>query len=135
MPAGLRVEEEEVIVLRDELAHARIPDVAVFRTGPGGAELTNSTPAADVVLIVEIISPGSQRADRVEKPLEYAAAGIPSFWLIEVEPEVVVRTFQLDGEFYVDAGHYRRGGLLKDVTLPWVSVEVDELTRDRATGD
>lgn len=34
-------------------------------------------------LIVEIVSPGSQRADRVEKYSEYETAGVPEYWIID----------------------------------------------------
>ncbi|MEV0806764.1 Uma2 family endonuclease [Micromonospora sp. NPDC050200] len=41
---------------------------------------------ADVVLAVEIVSPGTRRIDRFAKPGEYAAAGIPFYWRIEQDP-------------------------------------------------
>ncbi|MEU0961392.1 Uma2 family endonuclease [Micromonospora aurantiaca (nom. illeg.)] len=41
---------------------------------------------ADVVLAVEIVSPGTRRVDRFAKPGEYAAAGIPFYWRIEQDP-------------------------------------------------
>jgi len=42
---------------------------------------------ADIDLVAEIISPQSQTRDRVIKPEEYVAAGIPEFWLVEEHPE------------------------------------------------
>ncbi|MEO3774182.1 Uma2 family endonuclease [Micromonospora sp. B9E7] len=41
---------------------------------------------SDVVLAVEIVSPGTRRIDRFAKPGEYAAAGIPFYWRIEQDP-------------------------------------------------
>ncbi|MDG4796646.1 Uma2 family endonuclease [Micromonospora sp. WMMD1082] len=41
---------------------------------------------ADVVLAVEVVSPGTRRVDRFAKPGEYAAAGIPFYWRIEQDP-------------------------------------------------
>jgi Uma2 family endonuclease len=43
-------------------------------------------PAAQVVLAVEIVSPSTKRRDRLEKPVMYAAAGVPHFWRIEQDP-------------------------------------------------
>jgi Uma2 family endonuclease len=43
-----------------------------------------------VVLVVEIVSAGTKKRDRIEKPADYAAAGIPFFWRIEQDP---VRVF------------------------------------------
>lgn len=40
----------------------------------------------DVVLAVEIVSPGTRRVDRFAKPGEYAAVGIPHYWRIEQDP-------------------------------------------------
>jgi Uma2 family endonuclease len=37
-------------------------------------------------LIIELISPESVRRDRVEKLREYAAAGVPEYWLIDTRP-------------------------------------------------
>ncbi|MCX5121482.1 Uma2 family endonuclease [Micromonospora sp. NBC_00362] len=41
---------------------------------------------SDVVLALEIVSPGTRRIDRFAKPGEYAAAGIPFYWRIEQDP-------------------------------------------------
>jgi Uma2 family endonuclease len=40
-------------------------------------------PAADMDLVVEVVSPESRRRDTTDKPQEYAAAGIPEFWRVE----------------------------------------------------
>ena len=37
-------------------------------------------------LVVEVISPDSTRRDRVEKLAEYAAAGIPEYWIFDPRP-------------------------------------------------
>ena len=34
-------------------------------------------------LVVEVVSPDSRTADRVNKPVKYAAAGIPEYWRVE----------------------------------------------------
>ncbi len=45
----------------------------------------------DVLLTVEVLSPSSGRTDRVAKLREYAAAGIPSYWVVDPEvPSVTV---------------------------------------------
>ena len=80
----------------------RIPDVVVFPHGPlRGRRLAPS----DVVLAIEIVSPGSVRTDRVDKPGRYAAAGMPHLWRVELDPlEVVVHVLR-DGE-YVETGRH-----------------------------
>ena len=39
-----------------------------------------------VALAIEVVSPGTKRRDRLEKPSEYATAGIPHYWRIEQGP-------------------------------------------------
>jgi len=36
-----------------------------------------------VLLVVEIVSPGSRTNDRVTKPAAYAEAGIPAYWIVD----------------------------------------------------
>lgn len=131
-PAGVRVAEEEVVVFRATPPEARIPDIVVFRAGADLAGETNHTMASDVLLVVEVVSPGSQTADRYEKPAEYARNRIPSFWRIELEPSISVNVYKLVNEVYRDEGVYTRGGLIKDPTLEWLSVEVHDLLGDYA---
>lgn len=64
----------------------RKPDVSVFFPG------TTALPRRGAVrvppnIVVEVISPTprDRRRDRIEKPDEYAAFGVPYYWLIEPE--------------------------------------------------
>jgi Uma2 family endonuclease len=41
---------------------------------------------SQVAIAVEVVSPGTKRRDRLEKPAEYAAARITHFWRIEQDP-------------------------------------------------
>ncbi|NMO50308.1 Uma2 family endonuclease [Actinoplanes sp. TBRC 11911] len=52
-----------------------------------------------VVLAVEVVSPGTKRRDRLEKPVEYASAKIPHFWRIEQDP-VHVFAYDLVADHY-----------------------------------
>ena len=106
---------------------ARIPDVSVIRADSGDAGRDNHTPASRVVLAVEVVSAGTQTADRRDKPVEYAAAGIPAFWRIEVEPDIEVVTHRLVGERYEETGRFHRGDAIDDPTLPWAQVDVTAL--------
>lgn len=58
----------------------------------------------DVVLAVEIISPGSRRMDTVVKQGEYADAGIPHYWVVDIDGDVSLTACHLAVEFgYVSA--------------------------------
>jgi Uma2 family endonuclease len=94
-----------------------IPDVLVT-TFEAARRRSGSFLADEVVLAVEIVSPGSQSVDRVLKPALYAKAGIPHFWLIETDDGITVQTFRLNA----DAGTYEPSGSFTDVVsaeVPW----------------
>jgi Uma2 family endonuclease len=84
-----------------------IPDVLVA-TFEAARRRSGSFTAAEVVLAVEIVSPGSQSMDRVLKPALYAKAGIPHFWLIETDDDITVHTYKLDrtAEVYEPSGSF-----------------------------
>lgn len=56
-----------------------------------------------VELVVEVVSPGTRRRDRLEKPAEYAAAGIPHYWRIEQNPVHVFAHDLVDGTYQLAA--------------------------------
>ena len=64
--------------------------------------------AFEVVLAVEVVSAGSERTDRTIKHSEYADAGIPHYWIVDLgEPgdRVTLTAHHLAGEFgYADSG-------------------------------
>lgn len=68
-----------------------------------------------------------------QKPGEYARNGIPSFWRVELEPDIAIHVHELvDGVYRDTEGVHRRGGLIEDPTLKWVSIEVNDLLGDYA---
>lgn len=98
---GLEAEREVGVVVGPRSVPA--PDVTVFRA-PITEMRRSQFPAADVQCVVEVISPESTRRDRVTKPLLYAAAGIPEFWLVEEHPEIpsdaLIQQYQLTDTAY-----------------------------------
>ncbi|WP_306796082.1 Uma2 family endonuclease [Nocardia sp. XZ_19_369] len=61
--------------------------------------------ASAACLVVEIVSPGSRRTDYVMKRSEYADAGIPHYWIIDMSPPLSLVAFRLTEELgYVDDG-------------------------------
>ena len=79
----------------------RVPDVVVYRRA---ARDRNRIDPENAVLVVEVVSPSSVSTDRVAKPAQYAAAGIPHFWQLELDPLVLV-THAL-GDAYRVTGRY-----------------------------
>jgi Uma2 family endonuclease len=82
VPPGLEV--LEAINVRVGPGKILIPDLAVL-TVPGLDRAVCD--AADVVLVVEIASPGNAAVDRAVKPQLYAQAGVPYYLRIELGEE------------------------------------------------
>lgn len=71
---------------------AREPDILfVAREHRGRLGARRLVGPAD--LIVELISPESVRRDRIEKLHEYAAAGVPEYWLVDSRPSAAPPQF------------------------------------------
>jgi Uma2 family endonuclease len=64
--------------------HTYEPDVILRRAGGDGGR--HFFAADQVVLAVEVVSPRTRTRDRISKPAEYAAAGIPYYWRVEQDP-------------------------------------------------
>jgi Uma2 family endonuclease len=61
--------------------------------------------ASEVVVVCEFVSPGSRRTDNVIKRNDYADAGIPHYWIIDLTEPVTLTACHLAGEFgYADGG-------------------------------
>ena len=114
LPDGLEaLPEIEVITRAAFPPSVRDPDIVVvpdrvFEHRPARVAAT------DVVLIVEIVSPGSRGTDHVMKLHEYAAAGIAHYWIVDPDAPADDRflAYRLDGDIYrrvtaLDAGRVR----------------------------
>ncbi len=100
------------IVVPSRSLTSRFPDLMVL-TGSGSAALrddarsiiTLDMPAP--LLVIEVVSPGAEGSDNytrdyIEKRAEYAARGIPEYWLIDPSRQVVmVLTLAAQGVGYV----------------------------------
>jgi Uma2 family endonuclease len=129
VPPDLRVRREMTITLgpRQRLE----PDVLVVRAegDKGGFGQTTYRPA-DVVLVVEVVSPDSEVRDRERKPQLYAQAGIPHFWRVEnTEGRPTVYVYELDPATKAYALTGIHHDLLK-VTVPFdVDIDLTEIDR------
>jgi hypothetical protein len=93
--AGLWAYHEIIVVSGDDLF---IPDLVVLRSPAGGRA---SARIDDAVLLGEVVSPGNRRKDVIDRPREYAAAGVPFFLRVETRnrvPGLVLHELR-DGEY------------------------------------
>jgi len=110
------------------LERGREPDILfVSKERLDIVQSSNLSDAAD--LVIEIVSPESVGRDRGEKFVEYEAAGVREYWLIDPDRE--------QAEFYqlADTGRYRlitsdENGLFHSSVLPDFWLKVDWLWQD-----
>ncbi|MCW2938271.1 MAG: hypothetical protein JWN00_1256 [Actinomycetia bacterium] len=98
------------------------PDIVVYRKAVSEAEAHRRTfyLPEDVVLAVEIVSDESYERDHETKPIKYAKAGIPHFWLVEDDGagQPVVHVYELDST----TASYVPTGIMRDrlkVAVPY----------------
>lgn len=83
----------------------RRPDIMVTRSGARrrARHEAGLVRARDAVLVVEVVAPESERADRVHKRADYANARIPHYWIVDIAGPVSITACHLTGESrYVD---------------------------------
>jgi Uma2 family endonuclease len=73
----------------------RIPDVSVWsKAPPRGVWLS----VAELLLVIEIVSPGSEAMDEVTKRREYASARIPQYWVVDRDEAQSVTLYRLTSD-------------------------------------
>jgi Uma2 family endonuclease len=134
MAAGISVElihpgkcEIQVPVLQPKDSANRYPDLVVLR--PEHLELTQRRLTITLEmppprLIVEVVSPGKTNRDRdyLHKRAQYAAIGVPEFWLVDPVAQTVM-VLTLEGEAYREVGIFS-----EDEPIPSVEFAALELT-------
>jgi Uma2 family endonuclease len=73
-------------------------------------------------LVIEVISPSTRTIDLVEKPGDYASAGVPEYWAVDPEHKEVI-LHRLEDRRY--GTEHAKGGTVRSLSLPdfWVDVE------------
>jgi Uma2 family endonuclease len=101
-------------------ADGRVPDLAVLDAAV--PLRTRYFAPEHFGLVVEVVSRSSRKTDRFAKPGEYAEAGIPLFWRVETEPEVMLVAHVLSAE------SYEQVAVITDVgraPAPWGDAQID----------
>lgn len=104
----------------------RGPDVVVFPRVQAQLDVARIDPV-DVRLVVEIVSPGSRRTDRIAKVADYQYACIPAYWIIDPAADDDGRfvAYELVGGAYKEVA---RGSGVVSLERPFpVTIDVDEL--------
>ena len=129
LPGGWDVApDSEVLVEGDEPATVRAPDVMIVRAGAPQARAD----AGEVLLAVEILSPSTRKVDQHLKPFEYAEAGIPHYWVVDLDPPlptITVYGIGAPGDGYVES-QTAEHVLVLDAPFP-LRIDIDALVGGR----
>lgn len=106
-PPGVVVLQFLGVVLSDD--QCPVPDLVVARLDDLDV---HRAPAAQVLILAEVVSRSSRTDDRFRKPAQYAQAGIPVYLRVELTPpHIVAYALGPDG-VYVETGRAEPGGRL-----------------------
>lgn len=127
LPRDLVALSEVEVVVADPPLTIRVPDAVVTRT-----DLFETNPprfAASAILVaIEILSEGTSRVDRMVKFAEYAEAGIPQYWIVDVgSPTTLLAHVLVDGHYELSGEH--TGTVTLAVAGHPVTLDLDALTR------
>jgi Uma2 family endonuclease len=83
-------------------------------------------------LVVEVVSPGSERADGVVKRDLYAAHGVREYWLVWPDEARIDVFTRADGPVYPAPRSFGPGERVETPLLPGFALEVDRVFAGRA---
>lgn len=84
-----------------------VPD-AVVVTAEAARRARKAFTPEDVLLVVEVLSPSNRTTDLVTKRADYAAAGIPAYWIVDLDGPTLT-ALQLVGDTYKEIAQVRAG--------------------------
>jgi hypothetical protein len=79
------------------LDSARHPDLAVYRTAPDDIDNLWTTWIPDIV--IEVVSPGSEQRDYVEKREEYLEFAVREYWIVDADKVEVMVLRRMGGRW------------------------------------
>ena len=108
----------------------REPDLVVMRAEHRDREHEAFFDGAD--LVSEVVSDDDPGRDLVTKRREYAQAGIPEYWIVEPQTEMI-SVLRLEQGQYVEHGRFGRGTTATSAVLGELAIDVTGMF-DQATG-
>ncbi len=123
------------IAVESSSVKARIPDLmvvtettAIDMTGQKGLIPLDTPPP---ILVVEVVSPGEPGTDNydrdyIQKRSEYAARGIPEYWLIDPHLNLVLILGWQDGQ-YSEIGQFRANEPIVSFTFPDLQLTAEQI--------
>ena len=125
--------EVQVPVLKPGYAANRYPDLVVLK--PEHIELTRQRmtvtlkmPPPD--LVVEVVSPGqvNRERDYVAKREQYAARGIPEYWIVDPDDQLFI-VLSLKAGVYFEVGRFQGGDPIVSPQFPALALRAEQVLR------
>jgi len=123
--------ELQVPVLRPKDAANRYPDLVVLRPEHlelMGRRLTITLDMPPPILIAEVVSPGKTNRDRdfINKRSQYAAIGVPEYWLIDPKAQTIM-VLTLEGNEYREIGTFQGIAPIVCPTFPTLTLSAEQI--------
>lgn len=126
--------EIQVPILAASDAANRYPDLVVL--GEEHLELTQRRLTITLEmpppqLVVEVVSPGRTNRDRdyIHKRAQYAAVGVPEYWLIDPSAQTVL-VLQLQGDHYSELGVFCGDDRINSSIFPTLSLQAKQIFQE-----
>lgn len=103
----------------DDLSEPQ-PDFSILRPRPD--DYRRATPRPDEVLLIIEVADSSLAYDRAIKRALYARHGIPEFWIVNLQANIVEVCRKPAGEAYTNISTIERGGTLEPQLLPGAAI-------------
>lgn len=113
----------------------REPDVVYLSNERQQQYPDRSRPPFGADLVIEVVSEGEEARNRdiQQKPIDYAAAGIAEYWIVDPENRTIT-VMSLEGTEYFPCGVYGEGETAESVLLPGFSVSITDCFAEIAKG-
>jgi Uma2 family endonuclease len=129
----LHICEIQVPILREGDAANRYPDLVVLQPEHillTASRLTVTLDMPPPQLVVEVVSPGrvGRERDYDHKRAQYAARGIPEYWIVDPQ-EQMVAVLRLESGQYVEVGVFQGEQALVSPAFPQLSLTAQQVLR------
>jgi Uma2 family endonuclease len=123
--------EIQVPILSREDPANRFPDLVILREEHLALMKRRLTITLDMpppLLVAEVVSPGQSNRDRdyINKRSQYAAIGVPEYWLIDPKAKTVM-VLALEGDDYKEIGTFQGIAPIVCPTFPALTLSAEQV--------
>ncbi|NJK76569.1 MAG: Uma2 family endonuclease [Microcoleus sp. SU_5_6] len=123
--------ELQVPILHGDDAANRYPDLVILQPEHillTASRLTITLDMPPPQLVVEVVSPGriGRERDYIRKRAQYAARGIPEYWIVDPQEQLIV-IFRLESGQYVEVGIFQGTQAMQSPTFPQLNLTAGQV--------